>query len=656
MKNSVIEVTNNDSIYEELNLQDQKEIRRMGTFWLCLICQGSHQRAEKKLSPPMFKKTEVDGVNILFPSSVVENQEYEYNAETLICVPKRAISNSNQRESLSPYIYSHEPISNSFLSTLYKIREAKFNSRRFYSEIYDGDILNLNLKKVGSMVKVVDDSCIRLSDSWKNNQRRSIYSQFQQYGNTALTISISVDINCIETIATAMICSGRVVSLEFVGNTNNEFSTKYFLHQHDNTQECSSNCVKTEIIFTNQHLESKYFPIFLCITSQKQHSFIEQFLKNVNFECFCEDFYITVDFNVDGTARINGILWSYYCTEFSKLLASSSLTGEAVDTSEFLNYIENTIFTACKKEEIKRLLNTCEEDAKLISELVSKYQNHQNIPCDQLALPSLETMMTCQPDEACSGNLYVSKKFINFCRQKLLTLSNDERSNLSTLDWLAMLRRLAKFRMIEDEKLELTFEDQILEFQTEKRLEELITTYGAFSGVYQFCISCSSREYSVILKRPTISECFIVPYNPTLLKAFTNRIELLPVNSEIEYWDINEKYNPELPNVENTEVSQLLSEHSLMSIVEFLALSDTKRVCDISPTSTIFIPTYEDTKAKFRKVPTKTDETFECPGKGHFLQLSNNVFRHRERLNGKQLLLVETGKPLIITMVSYFRL
>ena len=47
-------------------------------------------------------------------------------------------------------------------------------------------------------------------------------------------------------------------------------------------------------------------------------------------------------------------------------------------------------------------------------------------------------------------------------------------------------------------------------------------------------------------------------------------------------------------------------------------------------------------KTIFKKISVRNDESYQYPGKGHFEALSSNILRHCTRMNGKDLLLVET--------------
>ena len=104
-----------------------------------------------------------------------------------------------------------------------------------------------------------------------------------------------------------------------------------------------------------------------------------------------------------------------------------------------------------------------------------------------------------------------------------------------------------------------------------------------------------------------------------------------------------EKYEKQIPEIDNDEVKLLTDTHSLCSLTEVYGLSDPNRIRDISSAPTEYISAYESNKQRFRKTSIRTDTTFEFPGLGYFEKLSNNILRHKSRLNGEKLLLVETA-------------
>ena len=139
-----------------------------------------------------------------------------------------------------------------------------------------------------------------------------------------------------------------------------------------------------------------------------------------------------------------------------------------------------------------------------------------------------------------------------------------------------------------------------------------------------------------------IIECYILPYNPVLIKAFHGQTIILPVYSSNEWFTFEEQLMVNVPKFENTELSELLISHNVVPLTEMFSLADENKIRDIASTKVEYISTYCTHKTTFRKVQTPTEDTYFVKGKGYFEQLSSNIIRHFGRINGKELLLIET--------------
>ena len=116
----------------------------------------------------------------------------------------------------------------------------------------------------------------------------------------------------------------------------------------------------------------------------------------------------------------------------------------------------------------------------------------------------------------------------------------------------------------------------------------------------------------------------------------------MPLSSIHDWYRFEDKYAVVGPSLEDTEIEHLLSTHTLSPLIELYVLSDPNRIKDINSTTMEYISTFEDQKPKFKKVATPTDVSYSVEGVGFFEKLSSNVHRHMGRMNGENLLLVET--------------
>lgn len=220
---AVQEINNSNPVFFELDLENKNELKRMNKYWLCTKCKDSREPAAVVLSQPKFKLYNIDGFNILCPTNSVQADDIDVQPNTLIMIPKTFIKGNKTTQSYDPQLNKLNGITNSLLTTLYEMRKLKFNHAKWFSDIFDGEVLNENRKQLGSISRVADYSKIRGSDSWNYNKRAALQSMFEQYGNSAIGFSLDVEINNMQTIATSMICTGDIITLEFIGGASNDY-------------------------------------------------------------------------------------------------------------------------------------------------------------------------------------------------------------------------------------------------------------------------------------------------------------------------------------------------------------------------------------------------------------------------------------------------
>ena len=394
---------------------------------------------------------------------------------------------------------------------------------------------------------------------------------------------------------------------------------------------------------TNDSLESKYIPIFLSSLFQKQTEFLKEFIGNKNFELYSEDYFCGIDFYLNGNARLNGLLWTFECNILNEELSSISLNGKKLEMPDFLQYVENSILTSVNSQCIKDALGISEEESIRIKNIAETCQLDLNMSEEYVELPSYSTMFRSKPNDECYMNLHSSRTLLSTLKTMLMQLSDEEKLSLTTEEWLLNVNKDIRFASPDELTLNVHIVGRELTFRIDERLGESIDKLGYFFGLYHYSLSCSQEENSIVMKRLRISDCFTVPFNATLLKAFAEKIEIIPIYSIQEYYQFQDKYFEQPPNIENTELSVFFESHALVSIVELYALMDNKRIKDINSVSTEYISAYQNNKPKFKKVQGPTENSYELTGYGHFEKLSNNILRHFGRINGQELLLVETA-------------
>ena len=354
-----------------------------------------------------------------------------------------------------------------------------------YSDFYDGEIAINDNRKLESVSKIHDESGIRSSTTWDQKQKRTIVSEFTQYGGASIGFCFNIPITSMETVITSYLCNGSLITLEFHGDTHGFFSTKYYSHSHGNEILCSdTDCIKTEVENINDSLEPRCMPNFIVSLAQKQSLFLQQFVNNQNFEHYAEEYFSGIKYSLNGSGKIMGILWTKNCNKLNVNISKSSFDGSSLDVTDYLQYIEEGILTTVNKLQIQQLLNIPEDEAQKISVLARKYQIDLDMKDSYVPLPSYETMMCYMPGMDAIYNIQSAKRLLEIMKTLLLDLEFEQKNSLTTEEWLSELMLQAKFTLQnESSKLKIEFKQVELTFLLETRLTKLIDKYNPFIGM-----------------------------------------------------------------------------------------------------------------------------------------------------------------------------
>ena len=541
---SATEIVNTDTIYQDLKLDDKLELRRQNKFWSCNCCRSSQTPRLQFLSTPIMKELEVEGHKILYPSEDNGDDSIEVSSNNLVLIPKNYKFGKIQQRNLTVNLFSNQEPTNRLISTLYNIRLSKFAQRKLYADLFEGEIVANQNNRLQSVNKVVDDSMIRSSVSWKHKRKNNIYSQFQQYGQAAIGYSMDVPVDNLESIITSKLCNGEVITLDFMGNESHEYSIVYRLHNHDNTVNCSDGCDTRIIVDSNERLEDKYIPVYIASLSQKHAQFVEQFLKNRNFTLFSEDYFCGIDFYLNGTGRINGLCWSYECIVFNEELSRSTFTGNELQMDDYLQYLENSILTSVNSIYIKNCLGVSEEEAMKIQGLAYKYQLDLSMKEEHLPLPSYETMFRRKPEPQSRSNIESSSVLLSLCKRILIQLSEEEKYSLTTEEYLEKIARMTKFAVIDDSRITAEVENTMISFILDEKLNELMNRYGCFVGHYTKIVHSFSFTISLSVSL-SVSLSLCLSLSHILVNNFRNiacwSISLLLVPTPHRIFNCNEE-------------------------------------------------------------------------------------------------------------------
>ena len=650
--------------FEEDSLLLKPELMRMNKFYICHACSNGRTCKQVGNQENILTSELMNGSKILKPCNPDSNNNplpnFEVNGGEQILIPTNIGSLNifknkklNQPNNVTRIIYNYEEPTPDDLSSLYIDRLLKFKNRKDYYERVVGTIGDDRHKILSKIVPIIDTSDIHSSDQWEEAKRTATKFRFKQFGPSSIGFQITTDPSEIETIATALIIGGRVITVSFDGDESFDLQTKYFFHPHSTSEECpGDNCQKLDLEEIIEKIEEesevptfnqKFISSYICSVYQKTHSLVESLIKTRSFELHSEDYFVGIKFNSQGSAIIEGSLWPAECANFNETLSNCSLSGE--DTSfqkeSFLRFIDKSVFTTVSPEILQHKLNLQNDKARDMSELVAR--NQLDLESNPKML-GIESVFLEKPEGDAESNIRASKDCIQIFRDLLLPLTDEAKLDLSIPQWFENLGDKLHVE-INEEFVVLWHVDQKIIFKKDDRLVKVIHRHGELMGIYQYAVSCSDICGGIVLKGEHLSNFYTHPYNPTLMRAFRCKMKVFPVHGSQD-WVVNTELKQGQVSAESEEAEAFFSEedsHRRSSLIELYALADPKKIQDINSSPTEFVDCTVAGDSKFRKVKEETDETYKFEGTdGFFELLSSNILRHKQRRNGKHLLLAET--------------
>ena len=642
------EVKLNDKLYTDNNLMNNNRFKRMNKFYVCSICKFSKKKIPEKYKRPKMKSIVLDGKTIYYESDT-ENKDIiddkEIDTLSYVLIPKN-LKVPNKYTKLPFNVYKCNILNNSILSTMYDNHCFKYYVKKFCIERYEGIIESNSEKKLSLIKPIFDDSQIRQSDTWNNRTQSGIESRFEQIGNHSIGFNILIPINNQESICTALLIQESVLSVEFHSDRNYEFETKYFLHNHTVETECNNSCRTKEIdeedFSSVDLLESRYLQVFISTIHQKTYSILKNFVNNSNWELSSTEYYMYVRFYENGNASLQCIIWPKQCETFNENLSKSSLTGENIDNTPYLQFITKSIITISHPEDLMTKFDYSYEEAVNTSEMIMKLQvklDNQH----EIILPSLNCILSIEPEEKAIPNIYQSRVLKEFLTYNIHQLTLNEKKTLTTKEWLYNIKSTLKIILLNDIIIIKTNE-YIVEFIIEKRLQDMIKTYeDEFIGLYHYSLTCTSKSNTIIMKRENIIESFTIPYNIHLLKAVTQPLSFETYTCFNDWLLTQDIFEYNMTKFENTPLEKFIKTHKLVTLAEFFSLTDKNIISELTSSKVEFVSTSIDSKPKFKRSSKKTLETYQSNNKTeYYIQLSSNIKRYETRINGHELLLIET--------------
>ena len=653
-------------------LKNEEVLRRFGKFYTCEKCSKEAFNAPsipEEVKTLLFCVESNNKERLIFPKIITEDEkkddehetfEIENESVTKIMFPSSvSVETKVLRLSISSHLISvllnkcdfpkRSDLAILYLNQLNKYRNIALRAKHFTGNISHGD------QRIITNVKAIaDDRQIRGSQSWTRNQNRNIEKRFDFLGQNALKIEVKVPLENEEVEANNLLMEGFAVTVSFEGDETKEEDRKFWVHPSHLAHElCTENCEKvlmsTFIENRNIHFQSqKYISTYLNCVSSRLNSLVENIVKCPASVLFSENFFFTVTFDGAGVAYIEGLMWPKMILIYNEDKSEKSFFGghEGEIRQQFFAFIESSLSSMTNKDDIKDQFNLNNNEAEKLEKLVKMNQVHHKENCLDPPLPSLMTTFKELPEVGSMMNIYEARELCKVMVELLVEMPAEEREELSTEDWL---KEIGTWKVEFDE----CFSDESISFKVcgreftfilETRLSKMITKYNdVFLGVYHYAISCGENSDRLILKRPQILDVFTYVYNPFILTALKSPLEICLVNS---FSDSN-KERLKRSNMFLSESglnSNVISSHSQISLQEAFSLADPRCLRDVSSPPIVFVNTNMDTQQTFLKVKEATETSFKAEGSNEHFELQYNIVsRHKTRINGLPLLLVETA-------------
>ena len=357
-----------------------------------------------------------------------------------------------------------------------------------------------------------------------------------------MQVSFKVEHSNIESIATSFVIENRAVTLDFIGGNNNILETKYWIHNHLSTQECDNRCVKTDLVEKINEGKTldlkKYVSVYTNSLFAKLTRFVEKIVKSKSFSLCSENYFFSVYFDGQGCGWISGVLWPTIFDDYNVELHNSSYTSQVNDEvrDNFLNKLAVIVSSICSVEDLMKKYKMCREEAEKLVSLIKS--NHINPAFPEL--PSLNNYFKEDPGTEATENKAIAHQVCIAMKSLLLELNDEDRNELLTEEWLLTVSSSGSngIDILENAVL-LKLQGEEFSLKKDERLQNLLMRYiqSPFIGVYHYCISTCKLEdsSSVMFRREKVSECFVSLYEPMMLRALENKIEISFVNGFLDW-------------------------------------------------------------------------------------------------------------------------
>ena len=341
---------------------------------------------------------------------------------------------------------------------------------------------------------------------------------------------------------------------------------------------------------------------------------------------------------------IKGLIWPDIVKKININSMGNTDNEEAKSQmKQFVEDIDKTVSTTTSPMILKSQFGLSDQDVANLLPDIKTSQVQVGIDSQLLEdpfLPSQMTILQTVPEKY--ENYQSSRSLLRLVHQYLLTLTADERDSMSTKEFLEKFweEEVEEAAQVENGIWRIALINQTIYFASEEKFLELADQFhdSPMGELYHFALSCASSndDRKIILKRLRIKDCYTLPFNPMIMKAFKSQTIVEPVFGQY-CWHLD-TVNPE-DNEHEQEPVTIIPFHSEVTLTEAISLSDKKIVVKASR-SFVFVSSGPERLLPVKKVDTWSEECYTIDGNDftYFEEQKDMISRYFNRQNGKLLL------------------
>lgn len=673
-----------EDLFEEEKLEnvDKQFLRRRENFNICYKCEKKKQSnntakdevegKKKVVSLSEFTTTER---RIFYPSNESEEKENHDLLNQNICLMWPRVSSAiqiigkdkkvSEQNIEIEKLYRNDPLSIYDLDRLYENEIHKYKYFENSTSLFVAQIQDVNAKTLSSVEKVKSEFGITGSEDWRNVQQTQFQERQSQLGHIYITVKIELPLNSLDLIATSLVQDGYVITNDTCGLGTGEIVVKYLMHlNHKSDTDCDQSCQTLDLkewieenLFETDKLCHQQIGIQVAAIHQRLFSFVKNLVQAPASCLFSNSYYFQLIFDVDGTSAIVGAIWPEKLDEINKNIASrGGCLDEKEEIEDLIQFIEGILSSSSEERIIRSNFNISIEEAKRIAGLVKSYQIHIcNNMCEEscdhrhnIELPSLTTILKTKCSEL---NSTASDKMKAKMKLEMESLSLQEKTNMSTYDWLESVwekviaeidDEMKEFKITLDDGDELIFE---IDEKVEMFLEQFLSD-NPLTALYHYALSCENHKDDsfLVIKRLKLIDSYTKSYNPGFLRAQESTLCVNLVRSNRLFRKLITSSKHPITNEEKDLFSNrdIFFSHRLISLLEAMSLADKTKRRIVSSSKCEFVNAKLKRRLLVKKVKKPSPNTFKLShSEGNYELLSTNISRYFQRKNGDCLLLAE---------------